>query len=215
KILRSKNISSVNLGSNNLKQLSMKKTIEDFEEANIGNLRKKFNDSATKEGFNLTNNLDKKVDIDFTQDIINEIVLWKVNRYVTINDSEWIKDFNELKYIEDLETNEKQIRNILEKMLKTHGIRLPMASTMLRFRNPKVFQIIDERTFRIIFGNNLEMRKKYDAYNVSDRIGAYFEYLKKLRLDCKKKNIEFSEADRILYQYDIEENKNFTKSKKE
>jgi len=193
----------------------MKKTIEDFEEANIGNLRKKFNDSATKEGFNLTNNLDKKVDIDFTQDIINEIVLWKVNRYVTINDSEWIKDFNELKYIEDLETNEKQIRNILEKMLKTHGIRLPMASTMLRFRNPKVFQIIDERTFRIIFGNNLEMRKKYDAYNVSDRIGAYFEYLKKLRLDCKKKNIEFSEADRILYQYDIEENKNFTKSKKE
>jgi hypothetical protein len=100
-------------------------------------------------------------------------------------------------------------------MLKTHGIRLPMASTMLRFRNPKVFQIIDARTFRVIFGDDEEKKKKYDAINESDRIEIYIEYLKQLRKECEAKNIVFSDADRILYQYDIEENKNFSKSKKE
>jgi hypothetical protein len=190
------------------------KTIEDFDKANIEKLRDKFNYGAIKDGFNLTEHLDNQSELNFNQEIINEIVLWKVNRYVSIQESAWFKDFNDLKDIISIESNEEKIKIILEKMLRTHGIRLPMASTFLRFRNPKVFQIIDARTFRVIFGDNEEKKKKYDANNEIDRIEVYFDYLIELRKECVRKSIEFFEADRILYQFDIDENKNFTQSKK-
>ncbi|HEY2581679.1 MAG TPA: hypothetical protein VGI43_07730 [Mucilaginibacter sp.] len=189
------------------------KTIDNFDPAEIENLRNKFNSTAVKDQFNLTDHLDGHLNVDFNQEIINEIVLWKVNRYVSICKAEWFDRFNELKNIDDLESNKDEIKEILEKMLKTHMIRLPMASTMLRFRNPRVFQIIDARTFRIIFGDNKKMEKKYQSTKEKDVIDFYFDYLIKLRQDCEKKNINFSESDRILYQYDIEENKNFSKPK--
>lgn len=41
---------------------------------------------------------------------------------------------------------------ILRKLLMTPGIRLPMASTILRFKNPNVYQIIDQRAYRFLTG---------------------------------------------------------------
>jgi hypothetical protein len=193
------------------------KTIDDFEPADIDSLRDKFTYGSNKEGFNLTSYLDKKVEnINFDQGLINEIVLWKINRYLTVSQADWLKDFNDLKDIDEIEIepNKSKIKAILKKMLSTHMIQLPMASTLLRFRNPKNFQIIDERTFRLIFGTNATVRKIYNSSNADKRIDLYFDYLRQLKEKCKNKGIPFFESDRLLYQFDKEENGDFKKKKK-
>jgi hypothetical protein len=180
---------------------------KDLDESMIDSLKTNFNIKAkNKEGFNLTERLDAKKDKAFDQDMINEIVLWKVNRYVNA-DSNWLEDFHNLKDIRAIDDNNKEhIKEIFKKMINTTGIRLPMASTMLSFRNPKVFQIIDVRTFRVIFGDDDESKKTKNALDANNdgSIDIYLEYLSKLKEYCENKEINFSEADRILYQFDKE-----------
>ena len=196
----------------------MSKINKDLNESRISDLREHFYKSATKDGFNLTFSLDGKVNQDFDQELINEIVLWKINRYVTTYNSKWLEDFNKLKDIKENEFESKKdwIDGIIERMQDSNGIRLPMASTMLRFRNPNIFQIIDVRTFRVIFENEddyLIKKKKLDANNEESR-SIYFDYLTKLRKYCDLNKIVFSEADRILYQYDIDQGKKIKNSEK-
>jgi len=81
------------------------------------------------------------------------------------------------------------------------GIRLPMASTILRFRNPKIYQIIDQRVYRFICGEALPT-----LFSIPKQITLYFEYLEKLKEVCENHKIPFGEADRILYQADKELN---------
>jgi len=185
----------------------MIKPINDFDSSEIAELEKKYNYGTTRAGFDLTQSLDQKVSDSFDQAIINEIVLWKVNRFVSVYHCDWLSDFNLLKSISELAGNEAYVRSILKRMLNTHGIRLPMASTMLRFRNPQVFQIIDVRTFSVIFGDDEMLLKKYSSSNVDLHIEIYFEYLGELKSICSKKDIPFSKSDRILYQFDIERRK--------
>ena len=83
------------------------------------------------------------------------------------------------------------------------GVRLAMASTILRFRNPKVYQIIDQRVYRIIYGKEL----KYPESNIDLQIKIYLDYLDKLKEVCAKYSIKFEEADRILYKMDKEYNR--------
>jgi len=73
-----------------------------------------------------------------------------------------------------------------------------MASTILRFRNPKVYQIIDQRVYRFIYGKEL----KYSESNINLQINIYLDYLNKLKEVCAKYSIKFEEADRILYKMD-------------
>jgi len=190
---------------------TIKDFINDFDKTKIDELRTKFNKRATdKKGFSLTERLDAKKDIPFDQDMINEIVLWKVNRYVNVGNSSWLEDFNNLKDVPEIDDNNKEhIKEILKKMIDTNGIRLPMASTMLSFRNPRVFQIIDIRTFHVMYGDDDVKKKVLDANN-DESIKLYFDYL----VDLKKEKITFCESDRILYQYDIEENKKYYIEKK-
>ncbi len=139
---------------------------------------------------------------DFNQDIINEIVLWKVNRYAQIK-PETLAHLNRIKK-EDEVLDEELTRKILIELLgKAHkGIRLAMASTILRFKNPNLYQIIDQRVYRFIYGKELV----YKVSDVDKQIEIYFEYLKKLHEVCEDKNIKFSEADRILYMMDKKHN---------
>lgn len=78
----------------------------------------------------LTKELDS-LNIDFDQDIINNIILWKVNRYAKI-DNEALLLINRIDR-EDNELNIELTTKILLKLLdkKQRGIRLPMASTIL------------------------------------------------------------------------------------
>ena len=149
----------------------------------------------------LTPKLDD-VNVDFDQETINEIVLWKVNRYALI-EPKTLARLNQIRK-EDEVLNEELTRQILLELLgKGHkGIRLAMASTILRFKNPKVYQIIDQRVYRFIFGKEL----KYSLTNVEEQIEIYFKYLQRLKVVCEQKNIDFRDADRILYMMDKKHN---------
>ncbi len=143
---------------------------------------------------NLTNDLDRKTN-NFDQDTINEIVLWKVNRYAKISD-ETLDMLNKISW-KDKIINTALTEKILESLLNTKGIRLPMASTILRFKNSNIYQIIDQRVYRFLYGEDI----KY-PHNIQKQIKLYLEYLDKLNRECKKANINFNCSDRILYLAD-------------
>ena len=77
---------------------------------------------------------------DFDQDIINEIVLWKVNRYALIEKSSIFQSLNSIQTTER-HLNHELTFNLLRELLNTKGIRLSMASTILRLLPLIFFQI--------------------------------------------------------------------------
>ena len=81
----------------------------------------------------LTNKLDDYSE-DFTHDTINEIVLWKVNRYPIVS-KEALRILNTIGH-DETEICVDKTRCVLASLLTCKGIRLPMASTLLRFKNP-------------------------------------------------------------------------------
>lgn len=103
---------------------------------------------------------------------------------------------------EDKEINIDLTKKLLWKLLATPGIRLPMASTILRFKNPNIYQIIDQRAYRFLVGIDL---KNYFS-NIEQQIEYYLEYLTELRIKCEEKKIPFEKADKVLYQLDKENN---------
>jgi hypothetical protein len=92
---------------------------------------------------------------------------------------------------------------ILENLLKTNGIQLAMASTILRFKNPKIYQIIDQRVYRIIYS---EAMPKYFS-SIEKQISLYLKYLNDLKNVCNERGINFELSDRIIYEIDKEFNK--------
>jgi len=145
---------------------------------------------------NLTKKIDNLNDVSFTQSLINEIVLWKVDRYVSLN-NEIMRSLDNLKSLTP--GKHRQVQPVLETLLNVHGVDLPMASTFFRFRNPKVFQIIDKHAYRAVYD------KKYPLYtssSTSQKVSTYFGYLDKLIELCQVRNLEFQSADRLLYIFD-------------
>jgi thermostable 8-oxoguanine DNA glycosylase len=142
----------------------------------------------------LTNKLDK-TKASFNQNIINEIVLWKVNRYACIQ-TQTFKLINKIKP-SDRVLNVDLTKEILSILLDVHGIQLPMASTILRFRNKYLYQIIDQRVYRCIYPTNLKL-----SSNKNKQIDMYIKYLEHLHVISKTKKIKFEELDRILYNAD-------------
>jgi hypothetical protein len=147
----------------------------------------------------LTNKLDT-FEGEFDQEVINQIVLWKVNRYAPVDD-EALHLLNQISS-EQTELNIALSSKVLSALLGCHGIRLPMASTILRFKNPDIYQIIDQRVYRMIYKNELKVPSKID-----DQIELYHNYLLKLRKVCIQNNIDFKVADRVLYEADKRLNK--------
>lgn len=165
------------------------------------------------EGFDYQKELTEKLDktkTKFNQDLLNEIVLWKVNRYAKFN-STLINEINTISSWKVL--NEEKTHEILTSLLKTKGVQLAMASTILRFRNPNVFQIIDQRAYRVIEGGPLKLSQINETSRdttIKKQIEIYIDYLKKIKKACKKLDIDFYDADRVLYIID----KNINKSVK-
>lgn len=184
-------------------------TIHDYDESLYEELNSNYN--YQKE---LTQKLDDQFDIPFNQEIINEIVLWKVNRYVPSTGQNWLNKLNAFK--DDLELDEEKLIAFLEEVLSSdvRGIRLAMASTFLRFRNPNVYQIIDERTYRVVMRRDRNLKGNLIQYEQThELINLYIDYLEDLKMFCQEKKLNFKEADRILYQFDKEENKDFKRKK--
>ncbi len=156
--------------------------------------------------FNYQKELTAKLDnfnSDFDQNMLNEIVLWKVNRYAKF-DKETLDLLNSIDR-DSYELDEKLTMQILRALLNTKGVQLPMASTILRFRNPKVYQIIDQRVYRII---NKNLTLKSNRTNINELIDLYLKYLEDLKIVCQVKGLNYKDADRTLYLADKRINKN-------
>ena len=148
----------------------------------------------------LTSKLDGIGDASFNQEIINEIVLWKTDRYAQVDTD----TLHKLDGIKSLQMGEhRQGRVVLESLLETRGIGLPMASTILRFRNSMTFQIIDQRAFRAIYGQRYPINS---ATPVPQKVSVYFNYLDELVKFCIDHEESFETIDRLLYQFDKERN---------
>ncbi len=148
---------------------------------------------------------------DFNQEIINEIVLWKVNRYAEIPNKTMnlINTINSDANVLDKTLTEK----VLKILLNTKGIQLPMASTILRFKNKHIYQIIDQRVYRIIYPKKLlKLNPSRTEENIKNQIQLYFKYLEDLRNSCDKLSIHFEQSDRILYMADKRINRNHSLS---
>lgn len=149
----------------------------------------------------LTTYLDMLGTQEMNSEDLLKITLWKVARFPHIED-DLRYQLNSLAYIKDLSNpKEKELtEGVLCKLLKCKGVRLPMASTYLRFRNPHVFQIIDRHMWKQIM---LDENGKYKESNEYKKMAhIYFQYLEKLREKCKKDNVDFFYADRVYYLAD-------------
>lgn len=144
----------------------------------------------------LTNRLDNLNDIDFSQPLINEIVLWKVNCYVNVSP----EILQKIENVRNIQAGyHRDAQGILEDLLKVRGVDLPMASAFLRFRNPRVFQIIDRHAYRAVFGRKYVLNM---TSPIELKISTYFDYIRKLIELCNARVLDFHTIDRLLYQFD-------------
>jgi hypothetical protein len=167
----------------------------------------KFSDSDRE--YNYQRDLTKKLDCfsgEMDQNIINEIMLWKVNRYASV-ELEILALLNTIERESSIIDQEKT-RIILNRLLGTKGIRLPVASTILRFINNKVYQILDQRVYRIINKDKvLDLEPCMKCNDLEGQIELYLNYLEDLKMYCLKFDIPFDVADRVFYMADKRINK--------
>lgn len=142
---------------------------------------------------------------EFNREKLYEIMLWKLNRLPVIDDN-LIKKMRTVSTFTS-KNHRSEANEIVKDLLIVKGMALPMVSTILRFLNPSVFQIIDDRAFRVVFSG--DKIKKYQAkpqkmteMYLENTIEIYFKYLDKLHSICSDK-LPFDKLDRILYQLDI------------
>jgi thermostable 8-oxoguanine DNA glycosylase len=148
----------------------------------------------------LTESLDAVDQEPFGQTLIDKIVLWKVNRYAPLSP----KALEELNSVVHLESgSHKSAYNVIAALLKEPGVDLPMASTFLRFRNPRTFQIIDRHAYRAASGENYPL---FSGSRDEAKIELYFRYLDDLVEIARAKNLEFRTLDRVLYVFDKQTN---------
>jgi thermostable 8-oxoguanine DNA glycosylase len=146
----------------------------------------------------LTGRLDSLSSEPFAQDVINEIVLWKVNRYARLSQ----KALDALNSVTNTLPKAHRTADTalaLATLLGEDGVDLPMASTFLRFRNCKAFQIIDRHAYRAVYGEDYPL---YSSSSDDSKINLYFGYLDKLLALAESKSVEFENLDRVLYLFD-------------
>jgi hypothetical protein len=146
----------------------------------------------------LTGRLDRLDSQPFTQAVVNEIVLWKVNRYAPLSPA----TLELLNSVVGLQPSEhKSARDVILALLGERGVDLPMASTLLRFRNPSTFQIIDRHAYRALYGNDLRL-----IGSKLRKAELYLGYLDSLLELARAKNVEFCTLDRVLSEFDRQKN---------
>jgi thermostable 8-oxoguanine DNA glycosylase len=148
----------------------------------------------------LTVKLDRIGPQRFSQNVINEIVLWKVNRYAELSPKA-LDALNSL--IDTKPKSHRTAKAELATLLREPGVDLAMASTFLRFRNRKAFQIIDRHGYRAVYGEDypLHSSSRDDA-----KIDLYFDYLDALFALADSRQVDFDSLDRALYVFDKQVN---------
>lgn len=130
-------------------------------------------------------------------DIINEIVLWKINRQPKIG-NELIIAIKNLSYkvttYNNVNAHKNEIADFYNELIKSTGVKAAMASTILKMFMPKALPIIDQRAYREIYGE--EMPSKVDG-------DTYLKYVDEVINQFNNESgIDFSDMDKVLYQRD-------------
>lgn len=138
------------------------------------------------------------------QDILNEIMLWKTNRIITVSD-EIIKTIIGWEFQYPLEAARNEgVHDIFQELLGAKGVQAPLASTILKMYHPHLFPIIDQRAYREIYN------KEFPKFYSKDAYSRYADMYVKYVIDCyyyqqeKCPDIKFCDLDKLLYQLDIE-----------
>jgi hypothetical protein len=150
---------------------------------------------------NLTETLDSVGSDPFGQPLIDKIVLWKVNRYAPLC-SETLGALNSVVNLEP--GSHRSVHDVIAALLQEPGVDLPMASTLLRFRNPRTFQIIDRHAYRAVYGDDYPL---FSGSKDEAKIELYFRYLDDLVELARTRNLEFRILDRLLYVFDKQINR--------
>ena len=148
----------------------------------------------------LTAHLDHLPDKPFSQETVNEIVLWKVNRYALLP-PDVRGSLHALRALSP--KKHRKGEQVLLRLLDCDGVDLAMASTFLRFQNAEVFQIIDRHAYRAVFGQPYPLHSKASA---KTKMSTYFTYLDALHSLAASKGAAFRDLDRILYIFDKRHN---------
>ncbi len=148
----------------------------------------------------LTSRLDNLEDTAVDQSLINDIVLWKVNRYVKVSD-EIVVLISGLRVLKERE--HRKSKKEIDTLMSLDGVDLPMASTILRFINPNVFQIIDRHAYRAVYGIKYPL---YPTTPIERKISLYFDYVDQLIKLCEARRLRFTTIDRLLYVFDKKNN---------
>ncbi len=117
-------------------------------------------------------------------------------------DDEGFLLLNQIKKEDEILDIELTVR-VLHKLLNTKGIQFAMAFKILRFKSPKIYQLIDQRVYRFINGEDIP---SYFS-STEKQIELYISNLQKLRQVCIEKRIDFTHSDRIIYELDKTNNK--------
>lgn len=135
-------------------------------------------------------------------DIINEIVLWKINR-VTSVPNDLIVEIKVLSKIvkryQDVSSNIDQIKKVYERLITdSTGVKAAMASTILKMFMPEALPIIDQRAFREIY--RIPMPKVVDGSLYLDYVEKVIKQYEIDKVNCPSLN--FFDMDKVLYQRD-------------
>ena len=136
-------------------------------------------------------------------DIINSIVLWKMNRRPQVSENV-IDAIYMLKTIKTpMEAVESELTaQVVAELLRSKGMQLPMASTVLHFYYPDIYPIIDQRAYRELYGEEYPK----NTFKVEKLVALYVKYI----ADCYRYHqencpeIPFAKMDKLLYQLDKE-----------
>jgi hypothetical protein len=152
----------------------------------------------------LTERLDAAAGQSIDQVRLDEIVLWKLNRYVLLTEDGRAA----IDAATKIQPGQHLLgEDALRALLGLHGADLPMASTILRFANPRTFQIIDRHAYRAVYGVRYPLSS---ASTANRKVDTYFKYLDKLHELCKLRQLDFTSIDRLLYIFDRDVNGSLT-----
>ena len=128
---------------------------------------------------------------------LRRVALWKMDRVLEISD-DVIHLLSKIAGNKTVSIKDTIIRDVIERLVNSMGVGYPLASTILKFINPKVFPIIDVRAYRAAFGIKL-----YSSTYTFEKYIEYAEYVKKI---SELKKIPFNEVDEQLYAWDKKNN---------
>jgi thermostable 8-oxoguanine DNA glycosylase len=132
-----------------------------------------------------------------TADDLRQVSLWKSDRTLNVSD-ETLEKLAKVSAGNSVAIDDDIVREVIEMLMDSQGIGLPMASAILKFINPGVFPIIDVRAYRALKGKK--------AHRGTYTHKEYVAYTKELTAIAAEWGRPLRDVDEQLYCFDKEHN---------